>query len=180
MDPEREEPFQEDLSFLDVVKTSSNQEEDMISGDTVDTFVKNISETIAYEQKKHGEHLLIAKYTVKELAHSVFNIGSGVVKADMTTFNLAEIKSMVENIDENVEIILRTPLQLSLDNLDEAINLIKTGHIDMAVELFRSVHINAQKAFQYTGRRAKDQKMFRLTIASLQLMICSKVAMMTY
>ena len=42
---------------------------------------------------------------------NVLNIGSAFTKLDSTDFTLANIKKIVQNIDEKVDVILDTPMK---------------------------------------------------------------------
>ena len=42
---------------------------------------------------------------------NVLNIGSAFTKLDSTGFTLANIKKIVQNIDEKVDVILDTPMK---------------------------------------------------------------------
>ena len=54
-------------------------------------------------------------------AENVLNIGSAFTKLDSTGFTLANIKKIVQNIDEKVDVILDTPMKLALDYIQSVV-----------------------------------------------------------
>ena len=42
-------------------------------------------------------------------------IGSGLAKLDLMSFEMAQLKKQVEQIDKKLDVILSTPLQLAVD-----------------------------------------------------------------
>ena len=71
---------------------------------------------------------VLTKAALLETAQLV-GIGSGLAKLDLMSFELAQLKKQVEQIDKKLDVILSTPLQLAVDFFGKAMRHMENENI---------------------------------------------------
>ena len=84
------------------------------------------------------------------------------------------------NIEEKLDIIMDTPLQLAIRNLKTAMNLIETSNFSSSMFYLRKLTGHAQQAFEYASGKQKNAENFKKSIDSLKLVIFSKILIFSY
>ena len=118
------------------------------------------------------------------MAYQVFDIGKRAagldVSAILTNFTLKQIKSIVENIEKKVNIMMKAPLKKALQIFKTAINMVNSGQYDLAEEAFKEAVSDARMAFAYSKEQATDNKSFEVAAISLKLITFCHVSKITY
>ena len=119
-------------------------------------------------------------FAVLETAEHVFNVGSGFTKLDMTGFTLNRIKSIVENIEKKMDILLKTPFKKALDYLKSAITFITKQMYEEAFHKLDTVEQEATTAFHFSSQGEKSTATLRESISAVKLLVFSKVMRCCY
>ena len=76
---------------------------------------------------------VLTKAAILEAAQLV-GIGSGLAKLDLMSFELAQLKKQVEQIDKKLDVILSTPLQLAVDFFGKAMRHMENENISATIK----------------------------------------------
>ena len=76
---------------------------------------------------------VLTKAAILETAQLV-GIGSGLAKLDLMSFELAQLKKQVEQIDKKLDVILSTPLQLAVDFFGKAMRHMENEDISATIK----------------------------------------------
>ena len=110
-------------SFLDAVSKFVNID----SGDVIEQVSNALASQLGLHQKSDKAQTAVyifSKIALLELAENVFNIGSGFSRLDLTAFTIMLIMKIAMRIEEKLDIIMDTPLQIAIKNFKTSMNLI--------------------------------------------------------
>ena len=105
----------------------------------IEDFSSWVSEEVASKTKNakyQSVIYMITNFAILETAQHVFNIGSGFTKADMTGFTLKQILETVQKIDENVDKMLKEPLNSAIKYFRIAVTEIESENFKDAYNSF--------------------------------------------
>ena len=136
-----------------------------------DKFAMFLSDKLGVGEKSQYAIYYLTTVAVLETAENVLNIGSGFTKLDTTGFTLAQIKKIVKNIEEKVDVLLDTPMKLALDYSQSVILKMINKSYKSAQETLKKVLDEAMKAFYYSAVKKKNVQNFEERMTAIQLII---------
>ena len=106
-----------------------------------------IAEKVGLKQAvaKSGAFIL-TQWAIQEAAQAI-GIGSGFASLDLNGFVLAEIKSIVQDIQKKLDILLDAPLDAALNYCEAASRKLKMEDIQGTVDELRMMKERASTAF---------------------------------
>ena len=135
----------------------------------LDGVVENLADTIATKiglnQNKDAAYIL-TKVVILETFRAL-EIGAGFTSTDLTGFTLAKIQAIVEDIQRKLNIVLESPLKLSLESYWNAVNQFQHGEIGRTLKEAEMMQYQARKALTYIIPRAKGFDMQALKDAAV-------------
>ena len=117
---------------------------------------------------------VLTKAAILETAQLV-GIGSGLAKLDLMSFELAQLKKQVEQIDKKLDVILSTPLQLAVDFLGKAMRHMEHEDISATIKEMEKVRDHAMQAFLYSAGQGPSSDNLKSAVLVKQLIILSEV-----
>ena len=122
---------------------------------------------------------ILSKVIILETAQNIFNTGSGIKNFNMDSFTLAKILKIVKRIEEKVNLILDTPLELSIKTLKSVINILEAGENNEALEYVKQMDNHAMQAVEYSkkGRLKED---FEFAVIATQLQVFAKIILFSF
>ena len=117
---------------------------------------------------------VLTKAAILEAAQLV-GIGSGLAKLDLMSFELAQLKKQVEQIDKKLDVILSTPLQLAVDFFGKAMRHMENENIAGTIDEMKKVRDHAMQAFIYTAGQGPRTDNLKSGVLCKQLIILSEI-----
>ena len=140
-----------------------------------------LSDKVGVGQTSQYAIYFLTTVAVLETAENVLNIGSGFVKFDASGFTLHQIKNIVKNIEQKVDVILDTPLKKALDYSQSVVLKMINKSYRSAQETLKKVIDESMTAFYYSaGKKKGSKKVFLERMTAVQLIIFCKILSESY
>ena len=123
--------------------------------------VQNFSSWVGKESKHSNPTKLLTTYAILEVAQHLFNMGAGFTRADLTSFTMKAILETVQRVEENINTLLKEPLNSAIEYFLTAIREIKNGSLQDGYKSFSDVIGNATKAFHYACGQGGTKPFFQ-------------------
>ena len=117
---------------------------------------------------------VLTKAAILEAAQLV-GIGSGLAKLDLMSFEMAQLKKQVEQIDKKLDVILSTPLQLAVDFFGKAMRHMENENVLETIEEIKKVKDHAMQAFLYTKGQGPSIENLKSAVMAKQLVVQSEI-----
>ena len=117
---------------------------------------------------------VLTKAAILETAQLV-GIGAGLAKIDLMSFEMAQLKKQVEQIDKKLDVILSTPLQLAVDFFGKAMRHMENENIAGTIDEMKKVRDHAMQAFLYTAGQGPRTENLKSGVLCKQLIILSEI-----
>ena len=118
---------------------------------------------------------VLTKAAILETAQLV-GIGSGLAKLDLMSFEMAQLKKQVEEINAKLDVILSAPLKLAVDFFGKAMRHMESENIAGVIKEMEKVKDHAMQAFRYAeGQGPKKNENLKNAVLAKQLVILSEI-----
>ena len=123
---------------------------------------------------------VLTKAAILETAQLV-GIGAGLAKIDLMSFEMAQLKKQVEEINAKLDVILSTPLKLAVDFFGKAMRHMGSENIAGVIKEMEKVKDHAMQAFRYAeGQGPKQSKNLKSAVLATQLVILAEILIESY
>ena len=123
---------------------------------------------------------VLTKAAILETAQLV-GIGAGLAKIDLMSFEMAQLKKQVEEINAKLDVILSAPLKLAVDFFGKAMRHMESENIAGVIKEMEKVKDHAMQAFRYAeGQGPKKTENLKNAVLAKQLVILAEILVESY
>ena len=122
---------------------------------------------------------ILTKTAILESAQ-LLGLGAGMTKLDLSGFQMAQVKQMVEEINKKLDVVLAAPLKLALDCYGRAGVKLEHGDIHGMIKELEKVQSHAQQGYQYAEGQGVQNESLKNGVIAKQLVIMSEVIISSY
>ena len=122
---------------------------------------------------------VLTKAAILETAQLV-GIGAGLAKIDLMSFEMAQLKKQVEEINAKLDVILSAPLKLAVDFFGKAMRHMESENISGVLKEMEEVKRQAMQAFRYAEGQGAKNKNLKSAVLATQLVILAEILVESY
>ena len=147
-----------------------------------DGSLDKVATRLGLNQTKDWRQIGVYIFTMAAIQESlqVIGLGAGVIKLDLSGFELAQIKHLVEEANRKLDVVITAPLKVAIDYFDRAIINLKNANMAGVIKEMEKAKENAIQAYQYAKGQGATMEDLWNCVKAKQLTICAEVLVQSF